>query len=208
MSTKIYLARDGKSLGPFTEEKLREMRSMGQVTGDDLVWREGFTEWKPLSTILGEAQPPPLPKEVGAPPDLSVPDFVIDADGNIHLNKDSLQEYFDEKVQLVGRDRSVQIGKFQLGTVLVCAAATGNWTGGVDLFDTGMADRRRLTLKTLDQKVISERDASLLSLALNKMITTVTETVGPEAADVSPIAEWKLVAGIAGGGKFSIQFIE
>jgi hypothetical protein len=145
-------------------------------------------------------------KEVGVPPNLSVPEFVIDAD-RINLNKHSIQKYVNDNVRLVGRDQSVEIGKLHLENVLVSTAVTGNWTRRFDLFDVGM-NRRSLTRKTLDKNVISKRDAISLSHALIKRIATVSDAVGPLPADESPIAEWKLVADIACGSNFSIQFTD
>src|SRR5437773_7315567 len=57
----IYIVKNGKATGPFTDEQLEQMRRSGSVSGDDLAWREGMPEWRPLSTIVDAVQPPPIP---------------------------------------------------------------------------------------------------------------------------------------------------
>ena len=43
---KYYYADNNEKYGPFTIEQLQEQR----ITGKSLVWFEGETEWKPIST--------------------------------------------------------------------------------------------------------------------------------------------------------------
>ena len=40
-----HYAKNGEQLGPVTEEELKALFDSGQLTEDDLVWREGLTEW-------------------------------------------------------------------------------------------------------------------------------------------------------------------
>lgn len=61
MSETIYVARDGKQFGPYSEEEVRSNLKTGDVSLDDLAWSEGATDWVPLSKLLGVSAPPPLP---------------------------------------------------------------------------------------------------------------------------------------------------
>lgn len=49
----------GGQFGPARAELLRRWISEGRVSGDSLVWREGWTDWKPASILpgVGGAQP-------------------------------------------------------------------------------------------------------------------------------------------------------
>lgn len=58
---EIYIARNGKQTGPFTEEQTRQMLSAGMLSRDDSAWTDGAADWQPLSLILGLSQPPPIP---------------------------------------------------------------------------------------------------------------------------------------------------
>lgn len=49
MTHSVYLAKDGRSSGPFSEEDLRDLIEKGLVMGDDLVWHEGLTGWTRVS---------------------------------------------------------------------------------------------------------------------------------------------------------------
>ena len=78
-----YVARDGQQFGPISEQELRDRYLVGQVAPDDVVWREGFAEWRPAASILGippqrgtipPPPPPPSPnKSVTAPNLTEVP---------------------------------------------------------------------------------------------------------------------------------------
>ena len=57
-STDYHVASRGQTVGIMPLEKLIQMRAAGQLAGDELVWREGMNDWRPLAEVLA---PPPLP---------------------------------------------------------------------------------------------------------------------------------------------------
>jgi uncharacterized protein DUF4339 len=62
-----YLARDGKQHGPISEAELTQFIEQGHLQPNDLVWREGFADWRPAMLVfppLGSTSAPPHP----APP--------------------------------------------------------------------------------------------------------------------------------------------
>ena len=67
----ITIARDGKSLGNFSEAAVREGLRSGRYLPTDLGWREGMATWQPLSQFpefaadMPAGTPPPAP---GTPP--------------------------------------------------------------------------------------------------------------------------------------------
>ncbi len=67
-----FLARDGQRYGPITNEDLRKLASTGHVKGEDLIWRQGFDEWVPASTVPGLIED----AEQDVPPVQSEPDYV------------------------------------------------------------------------------------------------------------------------------------
>ncbi|KRF02199.1 transporter [Frateuria sp. Soil773] len=61
---EIWIGRDGERHGPYKEDDVREWLRSGQLSRDDLAWREGLADWQPLSTLFPEAAaavPPPAP---------------------------------------------------------------------------------------------------------------------------------------------------
>lgn len=50
-----YYAKDGEQKGPITEEELNGLFSSGELTGDDLVWKEGMDEWSAYQSVFGQA---------------------------------------------------------------------------------------------------------------------------------------------------------
>lgn len=53
----LYLGRDGKQSGPFSEAQVRDMLGAGEATLSDLCWHEGLAEWVPLGRVLGSLGP-------------------------------------------------------------------------------------------------------------------------------------------------------
>lgn len=45
----IHIARHGQSLGSFTEEEIKEGIRSQRFVGDDLSWRSGMSDWRPLA---------------------------------------------------------------------------------------------------------------------------------------------------------------
>ncbi len=58
----ISIARNGETLGVFSEEKIREGIQSGYFTSDDNAYIAGMTDWRPLSEIaLQLGMPAPVP---------------------------------------------------------------------------------------------------------------------------------------------------
>jgi hypothetical protein len=63
-----HLNQQGQTVGVFPLDELHRRRQAGELTGAELVWCEGMTEWQPLDVVLHReipgavAVPPPLPK--------------------------------------------------------------------------------------------------------------------------------------------------
>jgi len=66
-----YLARDGKQYGPLSEVELSKFVELGHLLPTDLLWREGFPDWRPAPSVFppnseaSQAAPAPAP----APPE-------------------------------------------------------------------------------------------------------------------------------------------
>ena len=60
---QLFLAKDGKQTGPFSEEQVMSMLAGGAVSSSDLCWHEGLSTWLPLSQVVtcASAAPPPIP---------------------------------------------------------------------------------------------------------------------------------------------------
>ena len=72
----IYILRDGKEIGPFSEETTRTLLQQGSIRGNDLAWHPGLPQWIPLATVLMPVPPlhdtpPPPPTE----PRVELPTF-------------------------------------------------------------------------------------------------------------------------------------
>lgn len=76
-----YLARDGKQHGPISEAELTQFIEQGHLQPTDLVWREGFADWRPAMHVFpplgGPAAARPVParhRPMAKQPDVSAGD--------------------------------------------------------------------------------------------------------------------------------------
>jgi GYF domain 2 len=51
-STQWYLARDGQQFGPISEAELAKFIELGHLQPNDLLWREGFPDWRPAMVVF------------------------------------------------------------------------------------------------------------------------------------------------------------
>src|SRR5262249_21501792 len=66
MTTRWYVARDKKKVGPLSPEELTDLIRSGQVQAQDMVLQEGAKGWVPVSRAtellaVGPIAPPPPP---------------------------------------------------------------------------------------------------------------------------------------------------
>mgnify|MGYP002083340415 CR=1 FL=1 len=58
-----YIARDGQQHGPLTDVEMRLFVDGGHLRPTDLLWRPGFSDWRPAPQVF-----PPRPAEPAPPP--------------------------------------------------------------------------------------------------------------------------------------------
>ena len=47
-----YLARDGQQYGPLSDPELAKFVELGHLQPTDLLWREGFPDWRPALVVF------------------------------------------------------------------------------------------------------------------------------------------------------------
>lgn len=89
---EIYILRDGKEAGPYSEEETQRMLKQGEVRITDLGWTKGMPEWVPLHSVLypargtvSEAAVAPVKTTAAAAP-LSIPSEPATAKQKAFLN--------------------------------------------------------------------------------------------------------------------------
>jgi len=64
-----YIRRDHQRLGPFDDSEVLAGLRDHKYFADDLGWREGMADWKPLRDLYpDEPLPPPIPPPASPPP--------------------------------------------------------------------------------------------------------------------------------------------
>jgi len=67
-----YVGANGQQAGPVTRQQVLDALAIGQITLNDLIWKQGMPNWVPIHTLPEFAQttngPPPLPGDNGPPP--------------------------------------------------------------------------------------------------------------------------------------------
>jgi len=64
-----YVAVNGQSLGPFSTEQMAAGLQSGQYNSTTMVWKDGFSDWLPISQVDELAKPPAV--AAAAPPPVS-----------------------------------------------------------------------------------------------------------------------------------------
>lgn len=68
-----HYSKDDEKTGPVSSGDLRQLASDGTLLPDDMVWKEGWADWKPAKSIKGlfpqNAPPPPTPPKTRKAPD-------------------------------------------------------------------------------------------------------------------------------------------
>jgi hypothetical protein len=57
--TQWYLAREGQQFGPISEAELAKFIELGHLQPTDLLWREGFADWRPALIVFPPQAPAP-----------------------------------------------------------------------------------------------------------------------------------------------------
>lgn len=63
-----YLAREGQQFGPLNDVELKKFIELGHMRPNDLLWRHGFPDWRPASTVFPPGRPAPSPTSNPAAP--------------------------------------------------------------------------------------------------------------------------------------------
>jgi hypothetical protein len=63
-SVEWFLARDGQQHGPISAAEMDKIRELGYLLPNDLVWRQGLSDWQPASSVF---PPKPAPETPPAP---------------------------------------------------------------------------------------------------------------------------------------------
>jgi hypothetical protein len=69
-----FIARDGKQHGPVSDVELKKIVELSHLKPTDLVWRQGFTDWRAAPSVFPEIGAPAAPATSPAPnPQSSTP---------------------------------------------------------------------------------------------------------------------------------------
>lgn len=68
MDAPIYISRQSQQLGPFPESQIQDMINSGMLSPSDLFWKEGNSEWEPISHVFRRTSPPPVVHGTGSRP--------------------------------------------------------------------------------------------------------------------------------------------
>ena len=61
----ITITRDGQTFGPYSETQILDLVRDGEISRNELAWRDGLTDWQPLKEIVDLGMPPlPLPVRI------------------------------------------------------------------------------------------------------------------------------------------------
>jgi hypothetical protein len=65
--TQWYLARDSQQFGPLSDAELARFIELGHLQPTDLLWRDGFPDWRPAMVVFPAMRGPPTGPRSAAP---------------------------------------------------------------------------------------------------------------------------------------------
>lgn len=63
-----FIAREGKQHGPLNDAEMRVFVERGHLRPTDLIWRQGFPDWRPAPAVFAPQRQPAPPPRPQAPP--------------------------------------------------------------------------------------------------------------------------------------------
>jgi hypothetical protein len=75
MPNQWHCNRDGKLLGPFTDQQLKQLATSGMLVPTDLIRKAGTEKWVPASRVKGlfPTNEPPATRQSNSPPQEDIP---------------------------------------------------------------------------------------------------------------------------------------
>lgn len=68
-----FIARDGKQHGPVTDVELKKLVELAHLKPADLVWRQGFSDWRTAASVFPSIAEPAKPAAPAAPASAPAP---------------------------------------------------------------------------------------------------------------------------------------
>ena len=110
----LYIQKEGRQWGPFTEEELGGQMATGAFSKEDLYWTEGMEQWLPLSGIV-EVEPETDANVAVATAEESPPEEVEEEeladDDGVYFNESGILITLDEITWKAGTLEPVLVAK-------------------------------------------------------------------------------------------------
>ena len=159
-----YLARDGQQYGPLSDAELSKFIELGHLQPSDLLWREGFPDWRPALVVFPQRPPaatrrpaPTTPAARRPPPDYGRDPGAthrIDDRPPVRARVRPTAPAADEPNDRGARSAGGKVRKALLSAILIGALGTAVWLGYphraqlmefvTSLGSGGIADRKSL----------------------------------------------------------------
>lgn len=69
-----FLGRDGQQYGPIKNDEMQTLARLGQLRGNDLLWRAGLADWRPAAEVFGLGDTMAAPIEMAPEPVAPIPE--------------------------------------------------------------------------------------------------------------------------------------
>jgi GYF domain 2 len=184
-SMEWYLAREGQQFGPITDAELAEFIKRGHLQPNDLLWREGFSEWRPAMVVFPAlGQSAAQPKAGDTSPARAAPEPAAAPARNAERTRPVRNQDADKEVS-GGR----RFGRVLMLLLLVAALGAAGWAAAFPYRDTVMG---------LIGSVTSFSSSQALAIADRKSLESpplAGFSASPEATDakLQETALWRVI---------------
>jgi len=134
--TQWYLARDGQQFGPLSEAELAKFIDLGHLQPTDLLWRDGFPDWRPAMVVFPNRKASALQRPAPGSGQATAPGMAVRPGRQTHDPRGAQRTLSAAPArQPVGGGRAAPRRRPRsfrgavLGIVCLCAIATALWYG-------------------------------------------------------------------------------
>ena len=137
-----FYTSDGEQQGPVSAKELKALASSGQISPEDLVWKEGMEEWAPAGKVprlfkspASDPQPPQPPRVQSSPPTVTDDELLVSVRSGPPARRSGFVVDFLNKAKAVRLRKEVNGLKIRLRETLrgVGASVIESGSEGVDI---------------------------------------------------------------------------
>ncbi len=200
-----HLVIDQEQVGPMTADQVRVHFAQGDIDADSYIWREGFTDWEPLSSVelFADIESSAAPPAAAAPAEAPAEDPMASMFGGPQIEDNATARSDPADLFSAAGGEQDDVGAELFGSP---AAEAGGESMADSLFGSASEPDDEEAEDAAERQLRGQRNENSVLFSLNNLAALASPEAKPAAAAPAPSAPSSLgVPGMAqaGGGEGS-----